>query len=252
MKVCVLSSGSKGNCTYVETSNHKILIDVGTSFAYITNSLKEIGTSIEEIDTILITHTHDDHVHSLKAITRRYNVNVYISELMVSELKFELTDYIEPAEKIYLDDTIITTIKTSHDRLDSNAYLISENDTNILYITDTGYINQKYFDEFKNLDLYIFESNHDIPMLMHGKKRYDIRMRVLGDEGHLSNIQASEYLNDFIGDKTKYVILAHISEDDNTEELALSTLSDKLKENNKSFDNVIAARQNVRTELIEL
>ena len=252
MKICVLSSGSKGNCTYVETSNHKILIDLGTSLSYMTTSLAEIGVDIKDIDTILITHTNEDHVHSLRPIKKRYNPTIYISSLMVSELKFELDDYIEPTEYIELDEVTIKTIKTSHDRLDSNAYIISEDNKSVLYITDTGYINQKYFDELSNLDFYIFESNHDISMLMHGKKRYDVRMRVLGDSGHLSNDDSATYLSKFIGDKTKYVVLAHLSEDDNTEELAFETLTNTLLENHVTFDNIILAKQNVRTELIEI
>lgn len=252
MKICVLSSGSKGNCTYVETKNHKILIDVGTSLSYITTSLADIGVNIADIDIVLITHTHDDHIHSLRAIKRRYNPTIYISSLMVSELKFELDDYIEPTEYIDLDETVITTIKTSHDRLDSNAYIVTENNKSVIFITDTGYINQKYFNILSNLDFYIFESNHDVSMLMHGKKRYDIRMRVLSDSGHLSNDDSAMYLSKFIGDKTKYVVLAHLSEDDNTEEIAYNTLVNTLKNAKIDFNNILIAKQNVRTEVFEI
>lgn len=252
MKICVLSSGSKGNSTYVETSNHKILVDVGTSLSYIEENLADIGVDIKDIDTVLVTHTHEDHVHCLKTIKRKYNPTIYISSLMVSELKYELSDYIEPTEYIQLDDTLIKTIKTSHDRLDSNAYIISENGKSVIYITDTGYINQKYFDDLTNLDFYIFESNHDISMLMHGKKHYSIRMRVVGDSGHLSNDDSASYLSLFIGNKTKYVVLAHLSEDDNTEELAYNTLTNTLKEKNIKFSNIILAKQNVRTEMFEI
>lgn len=253
MRVCVLCSGSGGNCTYIETSDHKILIDTGHSFSYLTSKLNEIGVDPNKIDTILITHSHIDHINSLGPMHRKFKPNLYISELMVSELKKYIpADYIEPAETITLGNTTITTIKTSHDVLDSNAYIVSESGVSVLYMTDTGYINQKYFDVLSNLDFYIFESNHDVDMLMQGSKPYPTKIRVLGDSGHLCNVDSANYLSKFIGDKTKYVVLAHISEHDNTEELAYNTLKNTLKDNNISFDNIILAKQNERTELFEL
>ena len=122
----------------------------------------------------------------------------------------------------------------------------------MVYITDTGYLNSKYFDLLSNKDLYVLESNHDVLMLKNGPYPYFLQQRVLGDKGHLSNEQCSNYLCKFIGDNTKTIVLAHLSEKNNTEEKALETLNNKLKENNKKVENIFVARQNEPTMVIEV
>lgn len=253
MKVCVLSSGSKGNSTYVETRNHKILIDIGTSCLYIENSLKSINVLPQEIDMIFITHAHVDHIAGLKVFAKKYHPQIYLTPLILEEINLPLDNinYIE--DKIELDDSIIYAIKTSHDTKDSNAYIIEDNDSSVVNITDTGYINEKYFNNLKNKSIYVFESNHDVEMLLNNPHYpHHIKNRIMGDKGHLSNEFSSYYLSQLIGDKTKKVILAHLSEQNNTEELALSTLQNTLQKRNVNFDNIIIAKQNIQTELIEI
>jgi len=166
-------------------------------------------------------------------------------------------DYLENYELINSDiininDLKIEVIKTSHDIDDSVGYIINNNDNSIVYITDTGYINQKYFEILKNRNIYIMESNHDVEMLNNGKYPYEIRKRILSDKGHLSNYDSAKYLSEFIGDKTKYILLAHLSEENNTEKLALETLLERLEKSGKNIDNIMIARQNEETELIEI
>ena len=170
---------------------------------------------------------------------------------------FKDIDYIENYELIdkniiNIKDMTIEVIKTSHDASDSNGYIVNNNDNSIVYITDTGYINKKYYDKLKNKDVYIMESNHDIEMLNNGSYPYELRKRIYGDKGHLSNLDSSKYLSDFIGDKTKYIMLAHLSEENNTEELAYSTLVEKLTNKNCLIDNIIICRQNEETEVVEV
>ena len=123
----------------------------------------------------------------------------------------------------------------------------------MVYITDTGYISEKIFNEIINKNLYVFESNHDIEMLMNNPKYpHHTKIRILSDKGHLSNKDSAYYLSKLIGDNTKHVILAHLSEQNNTEELALETLNETLKRRNVDFNNIIIARQNEITELFEV
>lgn len=251
MKVCVLSSGSKGNTTYIETDNAKILIDIGNTSKYVKEKLEEFGVEPERLDAILITHTHIDHIKGLKVFEKKYNVPVYITDIMLKSLDY-LENYKFISDEFDIKDIHVTAIKTSHDTEDSRGYIISNGDKSIVYITDTGYINKKYFDILKNRNLYIMESNHDVEMLTNGKYPFSLRQRILSDKGHLSNYDSSKYLSSFIGDKTSYILLAHLSEENNTEELAYETLIERLNGDNKHVDNIIITRQDEETELINL
>lgn len=251
MRVSVLSSGSKGNTTYIESDNTKILIDIGNTSKYVKEKLEDFGVRPEELDGILITHTHVDHVKGLKVFEKKYNVPVYITDIMHKELDY-LDSYVSLSEEFDIKDIHITSIKTSHDTEDSRGYILSCNDSSIVYITDTGYINKKYFDMLSNKNLYIMESNHDVEMLSNGKYPFQLRQRILSDKGHLSNYDSSKYLSSFIGDNTKYVLLAHLSEENNTEELAYETLVDRLNNDNKRAPDIIILKQDKETELISI
>lgn len=249
MKVVVLSSGSKGNTTYIETDNTKILIDIGNTTKYIKEKLEDFGVKPDELNGILITHTHIDHVKGLKTFKNKYNVPVYITDNMHKDLNY-LENYELLSDEFTINDIVITSIKTSHDTNDSRGYVISNNNKSIVYITDTGYINKKYFEILTNKDLYIMESNHDIEMLNGSNYPFQLRQRILSDKGHLSNYDSSKYLSSFIGDNTKCVMLAHLSEENNTEKLAYDTLVNRLDKDNKRTPNIIVLKQNQETELI--
>lgn len=251
MRVCVLSSGSKGNTTYIESDSAKILIDAGNTCKYIKEKLEDLGVFPSEIDGILITHTHTDHIGGLKIFAKKYNIPVYVTEIMHNTLDY-LENYRLLEKEFDINDIHITTIKTSHDAPDSRGYILSSDNKSIVYITDTGYINRKYFDILSNKDLYIMESNHDVEMLSNGPYPFNLRQRILSDKGHLSNYDSSKYLSSFIGDNTKYILLAHLSEDNNTEELAYETLANRLKQDNRQMPNIIITKQNNETELINV
>ena len=250
MKVCVLASGSKGNSTYIEANNHKILIDVGISCKDLELRLSEIGVNIMDIDTLLITHSHSDHVKGLPVFYKKVRPTVYMSDQTYSDINMVI-DYIPIKDEFMIDDIDIISITMSHD-VECHGYIFEYQGSSLVYITDTGYVNEKYYEVLKDRTMYIFESNHDIDMNMHSKKPKIYRERVVGDYGHLSNNQASYYLSKLVGDKTKYIILAHLSEDDNREDLALSMLDEKLSKNNKNVEYKRVAYQHKKTDMIEV
>ena len=252
MRIVVLSSGSKGNTTFIECNDTKILIDIGNTCKYTTEKLKEIGIEPKELDAILITHTHVDHIKGLKVFQNKYKTKVYLSTKMKEDLEYIENYEIITEGNLKIKDLSINIIKTSHDASDSFGYIIESNNKSIVYITDTGYINNKYFNLLFNKDIYILESNHDIEMLNNSSYPFALRQRILSDKGHLSNYDSAKYLSKFIGEKTKYILLAHLSEENNTKELAYNTLVDRLNKENNMIDNIIITNQNKETELIKI
>ena len=251
MRVCVLSSGSRGNTTYIESENAKILIDVGNSAKYVKEKLEEIGTLPEEIDAVLITHTHSDHVKGLKTFAKKYGISIYVTDIMLDSLDY-LDNYTILSDDFDIKDIHVTSIRTSHDAPDSRGYVISSCNKSVVYITDTGYINSRYFDILKNRDLYIMESNHDVEMLNNGSYPFQLRQRILSDKGHLSNYDSAKYLSSFVGSNTKCIMLAHLSEDNNTEDLAYDTLVKRLNDSDIHIDKIIIAKQNKETEIVNV
>lgn len=255
MKVCVLSSGSKGNSTLVITDKVKILIDLGTTTSYVEAALNNLNVDVKEISHILITHSHVDHIKGLKVFIKRYNPVILVTEDMKNVLEKELGnfryEYYED-KKAIIGDLTVNVIKTSHDAEESIGFVLTNNNSSMVYITDTGYINQKYFKILSNNNLYVLESNHDIKMLMDGPYPYYLQQRVRGDKGHLSNKQASDYLCKFIGDNTRKIVFAHISEHNNSCEKVIETFNEELSKNDMKFDDVLIAKQNEATEVIEV
>lgn len=254
MLVSVLASGSEGNCTFIQTKNKKILIDLGMNNKYITSKLAEINVLPTDIDYVFITHTHADHTGAMKVFFKNNKPFVFLDERMLPEIDF-MNNYPNlcfDSGVLNFDGLSVEILKTSHDAPGSRAYIFREDNSSVVYITDTGYINQRYFDKLTNLSLYIFESNHDVEMLMHGRYPSWLKARIRNDEGHLSNNQCAFYLSKFIGPNTKEVVLAHISKENNTPEIALDTLKSSLVENNIDFNNIIVAKQRERTDCVEV
>lgn len=250
MLVSVLASGSQGNATYVETDDLKLLIDLGMSTKYITDKLSELGVTPSEINCVVMTHTHSDHTGAIKVFIKKYHPQIVITEGMLDDLEF-LKDYdnlLITEGQVEYGKTIVDPFKTSHDAIDSRGYLIQDGESSLVYMTDTGYLNQRYFDKLADKNIYIMESNHDVEMLINGTYPKQTKARILSDQGHLSNNAAGFYLSKLIGPHTKKVILAHLSEANNTEELALSTVKKTLDEYEVEFSDIDVAKQKERTE----
>lgn len=248
MKVVVLSSGSKGNTTYIECGNTRILIDLGNTCKYVVEKLKGIGVEPSLIDGIFITHTHVDHIKGLKVFLHKFETKVYFTKAMQEELGYVSNYCLIEQGDVSIGELVLDVIKTSHDVTDSVGYVVHGDGKSVVYITDTGYINQKYFPLLENREVYILESNHDIEMLNHGSYSFQLRQRILGDKGHLSNYDCSRYLSSWIGEQTKWIVLAHLSEENNTIDLAYNTLMERLEENHQEVPHIIIAKQNEETE----
>lgn len=252
MRVVVLASGSEGNSTYIETEETKILIDLGKNAKYIRLKLESIGVNPEDINYILISHTHKDHTSALKTFVNRYKTSVLLSQEMFYNLE-EIKEYeniIIYDDDIYLKDLVVRTIKSSHDAPDARNFVLENKGKSVVYVTDTGYVNRKYFEILKNRDVYLFESNHDIEMLLNGPYPKWLKTRVVGSYGHLSNKDSSFYLSKLIGDNTQKIVLMHLSHINNTEEKALEMIHETFKEYEIKFNDIVCAKQSEITEVL--
>lgn len=227
MQAIILGSGSKGNSTLLITNSKKILIDVGFSYSKTKMILEKYNIIPADIDFILLTHNHKDHIAGLASLTKKEHKFVYVPSKMVKEVnKLVDMDYIVPVltDDLEIDDLHIKFLHTSHDALGSVGFVF-EDTNSLVYMTDTGYISKKNLKYMKNKNIYILESNHDPEMLMNGPYPYILKQRILSDTGHLSNEMTGNYLKELIGSETKEIILAHLSETNNLEELAVKTVS---------------------------
>ena len=251
MKIKTLASGSKGNCTIVLCEDTNIIIDMGISYLTLKRSLEENSLSLDNFSGILITHCHNDHIKGLASLIKHTQLNVYIPEAMYESLK-EYVPYpkcIFVEDEFYINDVKIELIHTSHDAPYSVGFIIEKNNKSIVYVTDTGYINRKYLAKMVGKNAYLIESNHDERMLMDGPYPRYLKERVISDRGHLSNKTTAKYLKKIVNSNTNHIILAHLSENNNTEEKALEAIHEE--ELDKAI-TITIARQHEEGPMIEV
>lgn len=246
-----LASGSKGNCAIVLCGDTKLIIDAGISYTAMKRKLEEKDLNFSSFSGILITHCHSDHIKGLEALLKHTKLKILMPQKMYVDFKemipLERVIFIEDKNK--LKEVEIDLIYTSHDTSCSVGYLITYYGKSLVYITDTGYINRKYIKMLENKNIYFIESNHDEEMLMNGPHPPFLKQRILSDRGHLSNRTTAEYLKKMVGKDTKYIFLAHLSEKNNTEELAYTTTKNSLSSEEVQ---IMIAYQNESSSLIEV
>ncbi len=254
IRFCSLSSGSKGNTSFIEINDCKYLIDIGNTNLYVEKKLREIDINPHEIGGIFISHYHHDHIDGLKTFIKKYNPIVYLTEETYKEIsKTIYLDNYTFLKDITFENFSLIILPTSHDAKGSCGFIFDDNlGNNIAYITDTGYISEKNLKLMNNKKMYFFESNHDVEMLMNGQYPYYLKQRILGDKGHLSNQSSAYYLHELVGVNTKFIILAHLSEENNRPEIALNELRNVLNKYDQNVNQILIGKQNERSELIEI
>lgn len=218
MKLHFLQSGSSGNCTLLVLGNTKILIDVGLTVRTINQRLNSFNYNLDDIDAILVTHEHIDHIKSIRYCN---NKKVYATKETLDLYDF---NKIVPYEEFYVNDIKILPISMSHDVTNGVGYIIFYKDIKIVYLTDTGYVTKKNINLMKDANYIVLESNYDLNSLIYSSRPIVLKNRIKGRKGHLSNGQCAEVLEQIISNKTKYIFLAHISGDCNSKQLALSSI----------------------------
>lgn len=233
IKFCSLSSGSSGNCQYIETENTKLLVDAGFSGKRIEQLLAAIDVNPKEIDGILVTHEHIDHVSGVGVLSRRYNIPIYANSntwvgmtSIIKAVKDDNTKIFNTGGNFEIKDIGIHPIGVSHDAMEPVGYVIYYKKKKLSIITDTGWINENVRNEIKDSNLYFIESNHDVRMLRDGSYPWNLKKRIMSTHGHLSNDDAGNLMSDLLGGRREIVLLAHLSQDNNIPELAYNTVRD--------------------------
>lgn len=262
MKICILASGSKGNCVYVEDDNYKILIDIGISFKQLRIRLNKINVDVQEINAVFITHEHTDHVMGLKTFSNNMECDFYLTNGTFSNLKSNIHEtiskkqfkIIKEFDEIKLNNMNIIVIPTHHDAKEPVGFRINCFDKSLIYITDTGYYDITRYDLIKNATMYIFESNYDPTILYESNRLLKLKKRVAGDLGHMSNEDSAVNLACVMGESTRLVVHAHISLECNTEEAIVETFRRILFERNVDVSNIrfTCASQFEISEVFEL
>lgn len=235
LRVSILASGSSGNVTYVESDKTKLLVDCGLSGKKATNLLHQVNRKPEELDAILVTHEHRDHIHGVGVLARRYNLAIYANEKTwkamephLGKLDVGQKHIFEMDRTMTIGDLDVSSFAVSHDAVHPQFYTFHKNNKQFVMLTDTGYVSDRLRGLLKDADAYLIESNHDLGMLRMGRYPWSLKQRILGDKGHLSNEDGALALAELIGDRTKRVYLGHLSKENNLKAIARQTAEDIL------------------------
>ncbi len=240
MKIYVIESGSRGNATIIENEGRFLLLDMGISWTSLKNALDEIGINIYNIEALLLTHCHSDHTKGIQYLPP---LPIYCTKDTYNSSSVTI---VRPYETFELLGMRVTPLIASHDAPNTVGYVFDNGKEKLGYLTDTGFIPDKTLEHMKNADYYVIESNHNLKMLYKCNRPVSLKERIAGDLGHLSNEDAACYMIDIIGDRTKEIILAHISQESNTYELAVETFIKKFRKAHIDLNKIEikAAKQN--------
>ena len=237
LKFCSFASGSSGNCYLVKSDETAILIDAGISGKRILEGLDETDTPRDDIAAVLVTHEHSDHVQSLRVMTKRLpEAAVYANEATWEHIEKpvpeERREFFTTGEAFEIGDLTIKPFPVPHDAAEPVGFSIFADGRQITICTDAGYITDEMYEEILEADLLLLEANHEKEMLLFGRYPYPLKQRILGDEGHLSNLTCGEGLCRIVNEnpKKRQVLLGHMSQQNNTPEVAMQAIINTLEE----------------------
>ncbi len=229
LKLCMLASGSKGNSIYISDGCTSVLIDAGLSGLEIERRMKASNLAPENLDAIIVTHEHADHIHGVGVLSRRFSIPVHIShktQKAASSFLGRIDEFMnfECGTGFNINDIHFHPFSLSHDARDTAGFTVSKNKTKIGIATDLGIATAMVKENLKMCSVLIIEANHDPDMLANGPYPWPLKQRIKSRSGHLSNEDSKVLLQDIVHDNLEHVILSHISETNNTPEKAISVV----------------------------
>lgn len=264
MNLCSIASGSGGNCTFVGSTQTKLLVDAGISGKRIENGLNNIEVSPQDIQGVLITHEHADHIQGVGVLARRYGTPIYgTAETINSILKInsigripeELLHYVVPDQTFQINDITVEPFSTSHDASNPVCYTFQADGHKIGMATDLGKYDDYIIAKLAGAEILLLEANHDVNMLMVGGYPYYLKQRILGDRGHLSNENSARLICKLFHEKLKHITLAHLSQENNYEELAYETVRVELNSlvDDRSSEAILSvARRDTVSDMLSI
>lgn len=232
----VLASGSTGNAIFVETEEHSFLVDAGLSGKQIEALFSKIGRDMSKLSGLLVTHEHSDHIKGVGVLARKYKLPVYANEKTWAAMNGLIGEVPTEQKFTFNMETVksfgsldIESFGVSHDAAEPMFYAFHHGGKKLVVITDTGYVSDRMKGIIANADAFVFESNHDVEMLRMGRYPWSIKRRILSDVGHVSNEDAAIAMSEVVGDRTKRIYLAHLSQDNNMKELAKMSVTQTLQ-----------------------
>ena len=232
MKLCVLGSGSAGNCTYIATQETRILVDLGFGRISLRRRLQEAGLSLDRLNALLLTHEHTDHVSGVPALVRDHEVPVLTTEGTLRESPplqdLDRVKIVPVGSPFRIGDLEIEAFPVSHDAAEPVGFRFASEGTQGLLATDLGEPTREILDRLADCDWLVLESNHDEEMVLAGPYPWLLKQRLMGPKGHLSNHALGRCLKAHLGVRTKHIFLAHLSRTNNHPQLALAQVSEAL------------------------
>ena len=254
LKFCSLYSGSSGNSLFVQSNNTKILIDCGTSAKKIETALDNIDIDITDIDAILVTHEHSDHIQGLGTISKKHNIPVFANcetwEAMENQRNKMESNNIKTFEnntEFHIGNLQIVPFSTPHDAVNPCGFSICSGTKKISIATDLGHIDENIFSNIKDSKFMLLEANYEPEILKVSNYPYSLKQRIAGPHGHLSNIEAGQTISNLFGKELKEVKLGHLSKENNFPEMAYKTVTEELIHNNIDTNDIrisVASRFN--------
>ena len=240
MQLYSIASGSSGNCIYVGGEEARILIDAGISMKRIREGLMEENFPIENLHAIFITHEHTDHICGLGPVLRKYQIPVYATKETIEAIwekgdmkgvSEDLFHAVVPEKTVSIEDMEIMPVRISHDAANPVCYTVQSESKKIGVATDMGCFSNEIVDHLKDCDSLLLEANHDINLLQVGSYPYSLKMRILGEKGHLSNDASARLIEKVLHHGLQHILLGHLSKENNFPELAYQTVSYELEQN---------------------
>jgi phosphoribosyl 1,2-cyclic phosphodiesterase len=262
LHLCSIASGSSGNCVYVGSDQVNLIIDAGISGKKIEEGLNSVGLKTSEMDGILITHEHSDHVKGIGVLARRYGIPIYatqktanaiLSSNSLGKIPEGLIHIIKKDEDVTIKDLTVHPFEIPHDASEPICYTIKNKNKKIGFATDLGNYNDYILEQLKDSNILFIEANHDVNMLQVGPYPYYLKQRILGEHGHLSNERSGQLITELIHDKLEHIILGHLSNENNFAELAFQTVQleiDRLSPYKANEFHMFVAGRNENSKLV--